>query len=306
MAPTGTAGNGEHRLWLAIGISLLLHGAVLSLHFGFPEVSRALQNKALDVVLVNARSERKPSDVQVLAQANLDGGGSSDEERIASTPLPPAPAPREQVDGDGLEQAQQRMRALEAQHRRLLTQTARNGKALPPPPRKAPQPSPEPAPVPSEPPALNGLDLARRALEMARFEGMIARQTDEYNKRPRVKNLGTRAEEYRFARYVEDWRIKIERVGTLNYPESARGKLSGRLMLTVRVRSDGSVERVEIDRPSGHRVLDDAARRIVRMAEPFAEFPPDIRREYDVLEITRTWIFTSSNQLETGVRGARP
>ena len=70
-------------------------------------------------------------------------------------------------------------------------------------------------------------------------------------------------------------------------------------MLTVRIRGDGSVERVDIDRPSGHRVLDEAARRIVRMAEPFAEFPPDIRREFDVLEITRTWTFTSSNALET-------
>ena len=67
----------------------------------------------------------------------------------------------------------------------------------------------------------------------------------------------------------------------------------------VRNRNDGSVERIEIDRPSGHRVFDDAARRIVRLAEPFAEFPADIKRDYDVLEITRTWTFTSSNQLET-------
>ena len=296
MTRTGT-GNGECRLWLAIGVSLWLHGVALSLHFGFPEASRALRNKALDVVLVNARSERKPSKAQVLAQTHLDGGGSSDEERIASTPLPPSP--REQAGDDALEQAQQRIRMLEAQRRRLLTQTAQGRKALPPPENPRPSPTPSPSPEPS---AINGFDLANRALEMARFEGMIARQTDEYNQRPRVRNLGTRAEEYRFARYVEDWRIKIERVGTLNYPETARGRLSGRLILTVRLRGDGSVDRVEIDRSSGHRVLDDAARRIVRMAAPFAEFPPDIRREYDVLEITRTWTFTSSNQLETGAR----
>ena len=298
MTLTGT-GNGEYRLWLAIGMSLLLHGVALSLHFGFPEASSALRNKALDVVLINARSERKPSKAQVLAQANLDGGGSSDEKRVASTPLPPSPlSPREPDGGDALEQARQRIKTLEAQHRRLLTQTAQS--ALPSPEKVLPSSRPDPTSSSPEPPAISGLDLGGRALEMARFEGMIARQTDEYNQRPRVKNLGTRAEEYRFARYVEDWRTKIERVGTLNYPETARGRLSGRLILTVRIRDDGSVDRVEIDRPSGHRVLDDAARRIVRMAAPFAEFPPDIRREYEVLEITRTWTFTSSNQLETG------
>ena len=82
-----TAAN-ERRLWIAITVSLLLHAAILSLHFKFPEASRTLQGKVLDIVLVNARSERKPVDAQVLAQANLDGGGNSDEERIAQTPLP--------------------------------------------------------------------------------------------------------------------------------------------------------------------------------------------------------------------------
>ncbi len=117
-----------------------------------------------------------------------------------------------------------------------------------------------------------------------------------------MKNLGTRAVEYRFAQYMEDWRVKVERVGTLNYPEAAKGKLYGSLLLSVRIKNDGSVERVDIDRSSGHRVLDDAARRIVRMAEPFAAFPADIRRDFDSLEITRTWSFTSGNQLETKSR----
>jgi protein TonB len=265
----------------------------LSLHFSFPEASRTLRNKALDIVLVNARSARKPSDAQVLAQANLDGGGSSDEDRVASSPLPSSP--REQA-GDALEQAQQHVRALEAQQRHLLTQSARSEKALPPP-KEAPQPLPESAPP--EPPALNGLDLASRALEMARLEGKIDRQTDEYNKRPRVYHAGVRAEEYHIARYIEDWQNKVVRVGELNYPEAARGKLSGSLVLTVRIRSNGDLERVEIEERSGYHVLDEGAMRIARMAAPYAEFPPNFRREYDVLEITRIWTFTSSNRLQT-------
>jgi protein TonB len=288
--------NNDRRLCLAIVVSLLLHGVALSLHFGFPEASRALRNKALDIVLVNARSERKPKDAQVLAQANLDGGGSSDEERIASTPLPPSP--REQV-GDQLEQAQRRMQALEAQRRHLLAQTARNEKASSPTETVT---SPREHTPSSETSEIDGLDMSSRALEMARLEGSIARQTDELNNWPRVKRIGTRAEEYRFARYVEDWQNKVQRIGDLNYPEAARGKLSGSLILTVRIKSNGDLERVEIDKSSGHRVLDEGATRIAHLSAPFAEFPPDIRREYDVLEITRRWTFTSSNQLQTTVK----
>ena len=137
---------------------------------------------------------------------------------------------------------------------------------------------------------------------MARLQGEIDRNTDEYNKRPRKKFIGTRTEEYRFAQYIEDWRLKVERVGNLNYPEAAKGKLFGALMLTVTIDSDGAVKSVEINRSSGHKILDDAARRIVNMASPYAAFPPDIRRDTDLLVITRKWSFTSSDQLETSAR----
>ena len=60
-----------------------------------------------------------------------------------------------------------------------------------------------------------------------------------------------------------------------------------------------AIETVEIGRSSGHKILDDAARRIVTMAGPYAAFPPEIARDTDILEISRTWRFTSSNALET-------
>ena len=281
---------GSNTLYWALGISLLLHVIVLSLHFKFPDASRALQNKVLDIVLVNAKSARKPTDAQVLAQANLDGGGDSNQDRVAKTPLPPS---KRQQSGGDLEQAQKKVQALEAQQRQLLAQ-AKAKQAL-----AAAKENKEPGQAPPEQALPSGRDLANSALEMARLQGVIARQTEEYNKRPRRLPLGTRAAEFRFAQYMDDWQRKIERVGTLNYPEAARGKLSGSLMLTVHIRADGSVEKVEFDRSSGHRVFDDAARRIVRLAEPFAEFPADIKRDYDIISITRTWNFTSSNQLET-------
>jgi protein TonB len=280
----------ERTLWLAIGVSLFLHAALLSLHFKFPEASRAFQDQALDIILVNSKSARKPTHAQALAQANLDGGGNTDENRRTRTPLPPSD--RQQA-GSELEQAEKRVQALEAQQQRLLTQTQSKGSLNQ---RTGAEAQPEPTRN------VSGRDLASSALEMARLEGEIARDSDEYNKRPRKKFIGTRTDEYRFAQYIEDWRLKVERVGTLNYPEEAKGKLYGALILSVTIKSDGTVDKVEINRTSGHRILDDAARRIVTMAGPYAPFPADIRRDTDILVITRNWNFTSNNQLETKAR----
>ena len=133
-----------------------------------------------------------------------------------------------------------------------------------------------------------------------RLEAQIARDLDTYQKRPKRRQVGARAEEYRFARYVEDWRQKVERVGNLNYPEAARQlKLYGNLILTVSIRADGSVEKVVIDRTSGHKVLDAAATRIVEMAAPYAPFPAEIRRDTEILDITRTWTFARGDELRS-------
>ena len=228
------------------------------------------------------------AEAQVKAQANLDNGGNTDLDRHAKTPLPPAPRHQE---GDDLEHSQKRIQALEARQQRLATQAQSKAAISPKTDREV---QPEPAPN------LSGRDLARSALAMARLEGEIAKDLDDYNKRPRRKFIGTSAVEFRFAQYFEEWRLKVERIGTLNYPEAARGKLYGSLVLTVAINSDGTVAGIEINRSSGYKILDDAARRIVAMAAPFAAFPPAIRRDTDILEITRTWNFTQRDSLETG------
>ena len=274
-------------LALCLTASLVLHGALLGLHFKFPEASGAMREKALDIILVNAKSARKPSEAQALAQANLDGGGNTDENRRAKTPLPPT---RHQTTGDDIQQLQRRVQELEAAQQKMLTQ-AKNLRSVASSQTQSEQPSPAPS--------LTGLDLAESARAMARLEGEISKSADEYSKRPRKKNIGARTTEYRFAQYIEDWRQKIERIGTLNYPEAARGKLYGSLVLSVSISPDGSIAQIVIDRSSGHRVLDDAARRIVQLAGPYAAFPPDIRRDTDLLEITRTWYFTQGDQLSS-------
>src|SRR5207248_11100909 len=142
-------------------------------------------------------------------------------------------------------------------------------------------------------------DLADLPLAAMRLQAQIDRQIDEYQKRPRKKFIGANAAEYRFAQYEEDWRAKVERWGTVNYPAEARGKFYGNLRLTVTIRPDGSVEAVELDRSSGLKVLDAAAFKIVKLAGPFAAFPASIRRDTDLLVITRTWFFGQGDKIWT-------
>lgn len=277
-----------HLFRFTLGVSLLLHAGLLAVHFQLPNLSRLTQAMpTLEVTLVNSQSKSKPIAPDVLAQTNLDGGGNTDSKRQMATPMPvePQPQPSTQV-----RQAQKRVQELEQQAKQLMTQIKAQEKVT-----VAPKPTPaqETQPTPSD-----AQELVQKSLEVARLEGKITRDWDAYQKRPRRQFIGARAQEYRFAQYVEDWRLKIERVGNLNYPEEARRqRLYGKLQMTVSIRADGSVDSVEINRSSGTKVLDDAARHIVQMAAPYAPFPDSIRKDTDILSITRTWSFTKSDQL---------
>jgi len=268
---------------LALIVSIALHAIALSIHFKLPErLARAAEN-TLEVVLVNAKSANRPDKPQVRAQANLDGGGNTDENRRAKTPLPPS---HQTQSGDSLMEAQRRVQELEAQQQKLvaLKQSKQTAKT-----EAAQDPQPEPPPV-------RGADLAASSLAIARLEAQIDKQLDDYNKRPRKKFIGARALEYSAAQYLEDWRQKVERIGNLNYPEAAKGKLYGTLRLKVEIRADGNLESVEILESSGHKILDDAALRIVRMSSPYAQFPAELKRDTDILSFIRTWMFTRSDQ----------
>jgi protein TonB len=272
---------------LAMAVSLVLHAVLFSLHFKFPDPTRLKDApQMLEVVLVNSKTKSKPTKSDVHAQANLDGGGNTDEKRHASTPLPVL---NETERGTDVKRATRRVQELEAQQQRLMTQL--QSKASVASTVAKPEPSPEP------PPQVSGADLANSALALARMQAQINRRIEEYNQRPRREFIGARATEYRFAQYVEGWRMKVERIGNVNYPEDARGRLYGSLILTVTIKTDGSLDSVEVNRSSGHQVLDRAAERIVRMAAPYAPFPPDIRKDRDLLVITRTWTFAPGDKL---------
>ena len=275
----------------SVGASILLHAILLSVHFRFPDTLRwKSANQPLEVILVNSKTREKAARAEALAQANLDGGGNTADRRRAKTPLP-VTDPRN--PGRDLADAQRRVRELEAQQQRLLAQSRNSAAAV-----AAESPSQAPAEGPS-PPQATGRDLVELSLAAMRLQAQIDKRIEEYQKRPRKRFIGARATEYRFAQYEEDWRAKVERLGTLNYPAEARGKLYGNLQLTVTIRPDGTVDAVELNRSSGLKVLDAAAFRIVQMASPFGAFPDNIRRDTDLLVITRTWFFGQGDKIWT-------
>lgn len=287
-----TSVDWDDRFTQAILISAILHVLFI---FGMQFTAanpKLFENNSppIDVVLVNAKTKEKPLQADVLAQANLDGGGNVDDDRQAKSPLPAAE--RDQTMSTEAE-FNSRVQALEQQTKALMQQIKSDYKA----PEQKPVPVADPRP-PSPNPA--PLDLSARSLEMARLQARIDQQRDEYQKRPRRMFVGARAQEFTFAQYVEDWRIKVERVGNLNYPEAAkRNGLYGTLMLTVNIFDTGEIESIQIDRSSGSKVLDAAAVKIVEMSAPFPRFPEAIRKKVDILGITRSWTFTRSDQLTT-------
>jgi len=276
-------------LVMALGTSVVLHALVLAVHFNFAASRLRASDPRLEVVLVNTKTRERPSHAEVLAQANLDRGGTVDEQRRARSPLP-LTNPRR--PGRDLAAAERRVRELEARQKELLA-LAREAQA------RVPQPPSRAASAEAAAPRPSGRDLADLTLAAIHLQAQIDKQLDDYQKRPRKKFIGARAAEYRFAQYEEDWRAKVERVGTVNYPAEARGKVYGNLRLTVTIRPDGSVDSVELDRSSGLKLLDAAAFKIVRMAAPFAAFPPSIRRDTDLLVITRTWFFGRGDTIWT-------
>ena len=281
----------ETRFQYAVLASILLHAFVLfGITIRLPDLSK-LSNFApsLEIVLVNAKSKTRPTHADTLAQQNLDGGGTTDLDRTAKSPLPVARNDKQTTE---VTMESSRVQQLEQEARRLMTQVSSQ--------TKIDSATAQPQQQTETKIARDAEELLNKSLEIARLEAQISKDWDTYQKRPRRQFVGARTSEYRFSRYIDAWRIKIERLATANNPNAQREqKIHGSLQLTVSIRRDGAVENIEINRPSGYKILDDAAIRTVRGGAPYAAFPPDIAKDTDVLSITRTWIFTSSDQVVT-------
>lgn len=69
-------------------------------------------------------------------------------------------------------------------------------------------------------------------------------------------------------------------------------------MVTIAVRADGSVEKVTFVVSSGVPAIDEGIRKIIATHAPFGAFPPALARQYDVIEIRRTWVFDTAIRLQ--------
>lgn len=273
------------RLGVTFLFSLIAHG-VLALGVTFAYEKPAPSLPALDVILVQSASAQKPDKADFLAQANNSGGGESDQAKRPtdplSSPLPkplPGVAPRPTETGAPRPTAPSRNELLTTRNAEVAVVTDRQTPDMP------------------DLRAMTERDIVERKLEMARLAQEIQRESEQYAKRPKRKFISANTKEYAYAAYMSAWVARVERIGNLNYPDDARRQeLHGQLVLTVGLNRDGSVKSIDIIQPSGHKILDDAAIRIVNLSAPFNALPSDAEA-VDELYITRTWQFLPGNIL---------
>lgn len=295
MATTAGKVSAIDRMGLTLFLAVSLHATlILGLAFQFDKPARPpAPERTLEIMVVqNPKPEKKPEKADFLAQASQQGGGEQEKAlrpTVAPTP-PPAPAPQPVVAPP--QPTPKPVKPPETKpEKRVITQKK-------PTQKKVVKPQ-KPVEKPPEKPKVSAAQLlASTSAEINRLTAELDRKTRAYAKRPRRKQINAATQEYKYANYLDAWRRKVERVGNLNYPDEAkRRKLYGNLVLNVSVRADGTVASIRVMKSSGHKLLDDAAKRIVRLASPFAPFPAEIRNETDILDITRTWQFLNSNQL---------
>ena len=273
----------------ALMLSTAVHAGALTLKFVAPDAPRLRPLETpLDVILVNAKHTSRPVKAEALAQANLDGGGEAAKGRAKSF------LTRSQVhqDGEQLSAAAARVQQLESEQKKLMRQLLDSPTRVN---RDEVKPEHQPEPKPDQP-RVSGIELMASAQALLRKEAEIAKRIEDENARPKRGYVTPSTREVEYAMYFKQWAEKVERIGNINYPEAARGR-SYRLVMTVSVLADGQVEKIEIDRSSGTRALDDAARRIVRLGAPYGRFSTPMQARYGVLDLTMTWTFSRADEL---------
>ncbi len=268
-------------LAFAMLLSLVLHAVVLFMRFAPPLPIKLNPNDArLEVVLLNAQTRSRPVKPEVLAQVDQEGGGEHEQGRARS----PLPVESLISDGTALQAQSRRIEALEAQQRELMSLA--RGPRMPVAAESLPLPPVE---------ASDHDDIQA---VIARMQAEVARNIEDYNKRPRRLTFGVNAVGVNYARYVADWATRIERIGTERYPTEARGRHYDSLIITVDIDKHGNVVDIVINKKSKFDALNRVVKQIVYAGQPYERFPAEMARDGDILQIVRTWTFTN-DALET-------
>ena len=276
------------RLGLTLFLALTIHAiVVLGVGFTYSKNTKSGALPNLDIILANSQSLETVENPDFLAQVDQAGGGKAEEKARPSAPVS-ANTPLDQL---GLaEQARSELRHNQLQIDRLyfITQDEFQHKV-----EKYTQLREQPSA------SKQAADADQRQTQIARLQAEIRQMTINYAKRPKSIILTASTKKAIEASYLASWVQKIEHTGNLNYPQEAMIKnIDGRLRLSVRINSAGEILDVKITRSSGSTVLDQAAKRILQLAEPFAPFSDELKQRADQIVIIRTWEF-NSNRLHT-------
>ena len=280
---------------IAIGLSLVLHAALLAVRFVAPDAFRLqAADPGLEVILVNAKHDRKPLKADALAQANLDGGGNADAGR-AKSPLPDL---RRMETGESVKATQRRAAELERQQENLLTQMRQSRfSAAPVTEKEKPDPT------------RTGADLLESSKAIARSAAEITQRIEDENKRPRKTFITPSTQEVGYAMYYKTMQKRVEEIGTLNFPQANGRKLYGELTIYIPIFQDGTIYQKDggarVEKSSGNPELDKAALAIVRRAAPFGRFPPNMLSsdKDDLWVIITRFKFTREEKMEADLRG---
>lgn len=273
-------------LQIALGVSIAVHAALLTVRFVDPEqFNRVFQDTPLEVILVNAKSTEKPDQAKAIAQASLAGGGELEQGR-ATSPLPPS-ALMKRGDAEAEENEKREIESLKEQQTQLLLQTQKTLAALPPPDLS----------VPASPTAQTEQEDRRQ--QLVKLLAEIERRISEDNAQPKKRYISPATREEVYAVYYDALRRKIEDKGTLNFPQLAGKKLYGELTMTMTVNFDGSVLATEVVQSSGNPLLDRRAQSIVQGSGPFEAFNPAMRGKADQIVVVSSFNFARDDSLQT-------
>jgi periplasmic protein TonB len=285
------------RFGLTLCLAIITHAVVvLGVTFTKEDVLPPRYD-AMEIILVQQKSEA-PDEAKLLAQANLEGGGDTDDEVTPASPLP-TPFPDNIAELATPLSAESAMESVSDSSQAILTAQSAETEILAETNIIKADEIRQPEHIVEKSKPQNNFPtataLVANSMKIAALSAEIQRKLENRAERPRRKYISASTREFIYAAYMEAWRAKVERIGNLNYPDTARQqRLSGNLILDVALNRDGSINDIIIRRSSGHKILDDAAIRIVNLAAPYSPFPEDIRAETDILHITRTWQFLNS------------
>lgn len=274
-------------LQLALGVSLLVHGVLLTVRLVDPETfNRVFEDTPLEVVLVNARTQDKPTKAQAIAQTSMAGGGEAEEGRATS----PLPSSLRQQSGEDAEEATYRqLQTLQEQQTLLLSQVKKQLAALP-------QPTPQQTQVSADAKA----QVEKRRL-LSKLLAEIEERIREENARPKKRYISPATREAVYALYYDNLRRRIETRGTRYFPEAGGRKLYGELTMVITVNAEGRVLKTEIAKSSGNPALDQRAEAIAGSAGPFGRFSDAMRRKADQILVVSRFRFTRDETLETSL-----